>query len=1091
MFSVKRCKSSRGMVKSLLTIRRTYWILFIILFCQIKHSSCTDVCPLEYRLCSTWYCPRLPQHCPGNRAGADPCGCCTVCLRQVGERCSVPKQPCDAQFGLYCRDGRCRGQHNLQIRSATDSSINLRWDAFLPDSEIRGQYVVYHSTSFFEDISESVHGSEVGNQTVASVRNLDADTEYYFRLSYRIPGPDGLQLEGPLSEVALHRTGTPAPFGGCEHDGMHYDEGMTVIQSCDSACDCLLGTWICRPRGCPPGPDTMLNPINCKEISHPDDPECCSIIDCMEGPNDPDNPGSCQREGQKVHAHGETYYYGCDELCYCDNSQEFCSSRCPDPGTMIPDESTCPKPVLNAPAKGECCPFWSCPPPLTSCEINGNTYEDGEYFDLGCSMRCRCENSAVSCVNRCPPYEIPYFQKCANPRRVHVPGECCWQWECQEVTDSCLVVGENKNVTLQHGQKYEDGCETHCRCNHGELECIPFCVEPSKPQPTPLCPSPMVTKLRPDDCCKVIACHDPNEDSPNVVRNVSIYAFNASSITVAFSPPLNRQIVSQLNGYIIYYTNEAFRNLEVSEWNNLKQQFPPEVTIEGRIMIDIGQLQPNSTYYIQIQVSLPEDSRLQWANTVPHTDTIVVTTTEGLPQHCTFKSQVYQHNESFTDGCAALCQCKSGRTVCRERCPSTHLLPSGLCENPQLVVIKNECCPEWRCFPTDGDCTHKDKTYKNGMEWREACDTRCSCRNGRVNCSNICTAMTTQRPNCAYAVPAQVADTCCKEWVCYDNPHTAPSHPSVPVRASSIKLTIQAVNVSSQNVTIVWPALTDLQRQYIRQFQLKYRNLTYGSDQWLTEVDLRPEIPKFTLLNLRPAKSYVVMLVVLFGDTSGSMIHLQSNKVEVDTLWVPSKPYPGRPFDLFVLEVTKSTVTLRWDPLPFEIAQGISGWRLIVTDQNDNEVIASEIVERTAISYQITNLTENRIYHIQLLGLWDNGTLTHEVHSKTVEISLLQASRPVATVHRKAMRAVLGILFFIVILLIPVVVYMYIKVKRRYHNQYDVYARSTTINYDNSSTYEHVYEESPPQNLTEVTGGSEDNLLDPVRRDSEAGLLER
>lgn len=69
----------------------------------------------------------------------------------------------------------------------------------------------------------------------------------------------------------------------------------------------------------------------------------------------------------------------------------------------------------------------------------------------------------------------------------------------------------------------------------------------------------------------------------------------------------------------------------------------------------------------------------------------------------------------------------------------------------------------------------------------------------------------------------------------------------------------------------------------------------------------------------------------------------------------------------------------------------------------------------------------------------------------------------VATVHRKAMRAVLGILFFIVILLIPVVVYMYIKVKRRYHNQYDVYARSTTINYDNSSTYEHVYEESPPQ----------------------------
>lgn len=74
-------------------------------------------------------------------------------------------------------------------------------------------------------------------------------------------------------------------------------------------------------------------------------------------------------------------------------------------------------------------------------------------------------------------------------------------------------------------------------------------------------------------------------------------------------------------------------------------------------------------------------------------------------QQCTFKSQVYMHDEEFSDGCAALCHCRSGRTVCRERCPSTLLIPSEQCKNPQLVVVKNECCPQWRCFPAGKDAS--------------------------------------------------------------------------------------------------------------------------------------------------------------------------------------------------------------------------------------------------------------------------------------------------------------------------------------------------------------------------------------------------
>lgn len=60
-------------------------------------------------------------------------------------------------------------------------------------------------------------------------------------------------------------------------------------------------------------------------------------------------------------------------------------------------------------------------------------------------------------------------------------------------------------------------------------------------------------------------------ESPNVVQDVSLYAFNATSITVAFSPPENPELVSALNGYIIHYTNRTSENVDVSQWEKLTQ----------------------------------------------------------------------------------------------------------------------------------------------------------------------------------------------------------------------------------------------------------------------------------------------------------------------------------------------------------------------------------------------------------------------------------------------------------------------------------------------------------------------------------------
>ncbi|XP_071487054.1 uncharacterized protein [Diadema antillarum] len=1072
---------------------------FAHLFLTPPEVGASDSCPVEYRSCN-WMCPSLPERCTGDRNFADPCGCCTVCMRQAGEMCSIPKRPCDAAFGLSCINGRCRGKMNLQVRSSTSTSVNLGWNPFLPSygrRATRGHYVVYYTTDFSNNVEQWPGEIEARNDTYISIRGLTDGTDYYFRVSYRLPGRDGIRLEGPLSEVALHRTGTPAPLGGCEHGQEHYDEGMTIHQSCDSVCDCLLGSWICRPRGCPPVPDVrIVNPINCHEEPHPDDPECCTMIKCSEGPSDPFSQADCKENGV-TYAHGDTFYRGCEEVCFCDNGVPDCAPRCPDPGDMIPDLQTCPHPILNEPPEGECCPQWACPPPPNSCELNGNTYEDGEYFDVVCSMRCQCREGSVLCVPRCPISFATATVDCPIPKKVQLPGECCMQWECEQPpAPGCMYHGPSGNITMEDGEWMDEGCESRCLCERGALTCMPMCAEPSPPSPTPLCPEPVVTKLRETDCCKVIACHDPKQDSPNVVQDVSVLAFNTTAVTVGFTPPLNSELVAITDGYIIYYTDRSEAvDLAQESWQTLRKDFPKGLKVRGHIMMEINGLLQETTYYLQIRVSIPDNihTKLRWPNTLPSTDIFIVTTSENERQSCTFKDHVYEHGERFNDGCESACECRSGRTICREMCPKTDVIASDLCPNPRQVIVEGECCPEWRCFPNDGDCSHSNKIYQNGMEWREGCDVRCRCDEGIVSCRNVCNSTATQpRQECSFPAQVRVADTCCLEWVCYDAPpSTQFPTKSLPLPLSFFLVNISATNVSARSATIVWPALTDLQRQYIGQFRLKYRELTYGDMSWNSTVSFRPELRKYTILDFRPARSYVVQLVVMVGSTQVG-IHLQTSKIEVDTLWLPSKPYPGDPFDIDIYAVTATTASIRWPALPNEIVQNIIGWRLMVVSQDESKVLESEIVERSALSYMIQNLTSGRTYHIQLLGLWDNETVTREVRSKTVPITTHSLSDPME--HGSSLTSpvavIVGTVIALCIFLVVVVAFVFVRIRKRHSERYDVYGRNATINF-RSSNYEHVYEGSHDNDDSHSERRFSDaGLLESGRRDSEAELLD-
>ena len=61
-------------------------------------------------------------------------------------------------------------------------------------------------------------------------------------------------------------------------------------------------------------------------------------------------------------------------------------------------------------------------------------------------------------------------------------------------------------------------------------------------------------------------------DSPNVVQDVSVVAFNTTAITVGFAPPLNKELAAITDGYIIYYTDRSEgEDITLEQWRRLKK----------------------------------------------------------------------------------------------------------------------------------------------------------------------------------------------------------------------------------------------------------------------------------------------------------------------------------------------------------------------------------------------------------------------------------------------------------------------------------------------------------------------------------------
>ncbi|XP_041968891.1 putative epidermal cell surface receptor isoform X2 [Aricia agestis] len=156
------------------------------------------------------------------------------------------------------------------------------------------------------------------------------------------------------------------------------------------------------------------------------------------------------------------------------------------------------------------------------CYHDNKYYEVGEEFQIGCSEICECTGQDTK---ECAPMVCPSHvgleivsKSCVQwaPNPPPVPPNCCPR------TARCLSDGtcHYKGVPVPNWSKVPielTGCEEHCFCENGELDCQEVCspLPPLPPQnlrcPPMHRPAPM--NVSDEDCCKEWGCvpHDTSK----------------------------------------------------------------------------------------------------------------------------------------------------------------------------------------------------------------------------------------------------------------------------------------------------------------------------------------------------------------------------------------------------------------------------------------------------------------------------------------------------------------------------------------------------------------------------------------------------
>ncbi|XP_013118329.2 putative epidermal cell surface receptor isoform X1 [Stomoxys calcitrans] len=486
----------------------------------------------------------------------------------------------------------------------------------------------------------------------------------------------------------------------CMADGQSYKNGENMERGCDERCTCNRGEWICSPRCLGKtfkrgsGMMAMDQQPNCREIPVEDD-ECCGQLDCGSAEEvflptqsilnaDDSANASIHKTRPDCYFNGGIYKFrerleiGCEQICHCDEDGIMnCKPRCPERNHTRLDKC-----VFVKDPKDVCCQLELCdvtlddheqtpsPPPghnaigdeggygfqeardidgaagHGTCEYKGQIYPESKQFHDGCDQLCLCTQQGVHCAKlQCPtsfgldvlnPHCLRWEPEPANFKPV-APNCCPDSMRCVD-NGTCVYRGEEFENWSQIPTNLT-GCEQHCYCDNGKVECRPACPPVLALPPPDLPCHPAQARLLPipdEECCKHWACapvpdqngltekpyhgkqqHQDQEEEEeetseehqghngfnNLQPDIEVHtleAIDARTVRIVFTVP---QVYVNLHGRVeLRYTNGPGN--DTTKWEQQIFAPPEDLIATSQMEFDLPGLEPNSLYKIKITLIL-------------------------------------------------------------------------------------------------------------------------------------------------------------------------------------------------------------------------------------------------------------------------------------------------------------------------------------------------------------------------------------------------------------------------------------------------------------------------------------------------------
>ncbi|XP_031630800.1 putative epidermal cell surface receptor isoform X2 [Contarinia nasturtii] len=316
-----------------------------------------------------------------------------------------------------------------------------------------------------------------------------------------------------ILEQAMHGKSPPAIVQNndyCMFKGKKYAIHEQIEDGCEQICRCVASTVSveCEPR-CPKMNHTTATHDQCVTVPDPKD-VCCHIELCDVTLNDHEQMGAIAIVPAPP--------------SFVDASKHKKENR-----TMIEYKERASSSASSIPAMSSADDNDS--DNNFDCEHNGNKYKKGQQFNEGCDSLCICMAEGVHCEKiECPstfgleimdPHCLEWAPEPATFRAI-VPKCCPERMRCID-NGTCEYKG-------QYFDNWSDipanltGCEQHCFCERGKVECRPSCSVPAKPPKHLKCNEKQIPKVVPipdDECCKHWACVDATNDDSAPSSHIS------------------------------------------------------------------------------------------------------------------------------------------------------------------------------------------------------------------------------------------------------------------------------------------------------------------------------------------------------------------------------------------------------------------------------------------------------------------------------------------------------------------------------------------------------------------------------------------